>query len=59
MMVLLGAWSETGCSRHVVVERDEVQTLNQENWTIHSAPDSAGADDEATPKREIETDATP
>jgi hypothetical protein len=54
IIVLLGAWTGLGCARHVVVERDRVQALNQKNWTIHSAPATAEDESEATLQQDID-----
>jgi hypothetical protein len=57
MIAMLGAWTWSGCVRHVVVERDQVQVLNQKDWTIHSTPTTVEDREEAT--RRDETDAQP
>ena len=55
IIVLLGAWTALGCARHVVVERDRVQALNQKDWTIHSVPAEAEGDSEPTPQQDTGT----
>jgi len=57
MIAVLGACMWIGCARHVVVERDQVQVLNQKDWTIHSTPPAVGGGEEAT--RRDETNAQP
>jgi len=59
MIVLLGVWTGIGCARHVVVERDAVQTLNQTDWTILSTPDTAEDGKGAARQRELEADPIP
>lgn len=36
----LGASLLGGCARHVVVEPEQVHTLNDDRWTVHSEPGS-------------------
>jgi hypothetical protein len=55
-MLVLGVGVETGCARHVVVERSQVAILNQKNWTIRSAPESAVSDSKPTLQVDTEPD---